>query len=86
MKLGQSRIDARGQVLVPAEVLRRLGLVPGSTVGWHDEGTAVVMRRGERHTSKAVHDVLFPEGSPPRRSLSELKEGVRAEFTRRGGG
>ncbi len=83
MKLAQSRITAQGQVSVPAEVRRRLGLVPGSTIEWDEDGTAVVVRRAGRHTSEALHHVLFPDASPPPRSLLELKEGIRERVRRR---
>ena len=86
MKLAESRITAQGQVSVPAEVRRRLGLVPGSTIEWDEEGTSVVVRRARRHTSEAVHEALFPEAiQQEAHSLSELKEGIRARMRRRAG-
>jgi antitoxin PrlF len=88
MKLAESRITAQGQVSVPAEVRRRLGLVPGSTIEWDVEGSAVVVRRAQRHTSEELHHVLFPEADAPpkRRPLSALKEGIRDRMRRRARG
>ena len=85
MKLAESRITAQGQVSVPAEVRRRLGLVPGSTIEWDEEGSTVVVRRARRHTSEDLHHVLFPDpaAEPRPRSLSELKEGIRERMRRR---
>ncbi len=54
-------------------------------IEWDEEGSAVVVRRAGRHTSEALHDVLFPELTTKRkpRSLAELKEGIRARMRRR---
>ena len=83
MKIAQSRVTSQGQVSVPAEVRRRLGLAPGSVLEWDAEGDDVVVRRAHRYSSADLHAALFPEGPPAARSLDELKEGVRANIARR---
>ncbi len=84
MKLAQSRITAQGQVSVPAEVRRRLGLAPGSVLEWEEEdGGAIVVRRARRFSSEDIHRVLFPEGAPEPRSLAELKAGIAEHMVRR---
>jgi antitoxin PrlF len=80
MKVAESRITAQGQVSVPAEVRRLLGLAPGSVLEWSAEGDAVVVRRAQRHSTADIHQVLFPAGPPPRRSLAELKAGISAHI------
>ena len=76
MKLAQSRLTAQGQISVPAEVRKRLELVPGSVLEWDAEGDLVTVRRVGKHTCEDVHAALF--SSPPRpRSPAELKEGIR---------
>lgn len=75
MKLAQSRITTQGQVSVPAEVRRRLGLAPGSVIEWDAEGDAIVVRRAQRFSSEEIHLALFPEGASERRSHAELKAG-----------
>jgi hypothetical protein len=35
------------------------------------------VRRVGRYTSVDIHRTLFPEGSPKRRTLEELKNGIR---------
>lgn len=77
MKLAKSRITAQGQISVPAEVRRRLELVPGSVLEWDVEDDQVIVRRAGKHTSEEIHRVLFPHGKPKPRSLKELKEGIR---------
>ena len=81
MPLAQSRVTAQGQISVPAEVRRRLGVGPGSVLEWDQQGSAIVVRRAGRYTSQDLHDALFKR-RPKRRSLAELKEGI-AQYMRR---
>lgn len=83
MKLAQSRVTAQGQVSVPAEVRRRLGLAPGSVIEWNADGDAIVVRRARQYSSKDVHQALFPEGAPTPRSLADLKEGIQRHIKQR---
>ncbi len=66
MKLAQSRVTAQGQVSVPAEVRRRLGIAPGASISWESEGDLVVVRRVGRFTSEDIHAALFDRPPPPR--------------------
>jgi AbrB family looped-hinge helix DNA binding protein len=36
--IAQSKITAQGQISVPADVRRKLGLGPGSILEWQEEG------------------------------------------------
>jgi antitoxin PrlF len=83
MALARSRLTAQGQISVPAEIRRRLGVGPGSVLEWNEEGEKIVVRRAGKYTSEEIHKVLFPNGPPPRRSLAELKEGIREYIRRR---
>ena len=83
MKLAQSRLTSQGQVSVPAEVRRRLGLAPGSILEWDADGDLVVVRRGHRHSSADVHATLFPEGKHDTQSLEVLKDGIRRSVAKR---
>ncbi len=77
MKLAQSRVTAQGQISVPAEVRKRLELVPGSVLAWdaEDDGDIVVRRVG-RHSFEDLHRALFTEAPQPR-TLEDLEEGLR---------
>jgi antitoxin PrlF len=76
MTLARSKLTAQGQISVPAEVRRRLGIGPGSILEWDEEGDSIVVRRAGRHTSEDLHQAVFAH--PPRpRTLSELKRGLR---------
>ena len=82
MKLAQSRITAQGQISVPAEVRKRLGLRAGSVLEWDAEDGRVTVRRVGRHTSEELHRALFTRPPPPR-SLAELKDGIRQRMRTR---
>ncbi len=77
MTLAQSKVTAQGQISVPAEVRRKLGLGPGSILEWAEEGGRVVVRRAARYSSEEVCRILFPAGLSKPKSLRELKEGVK---------
>ena len=82
MAIAHSKLTAQGQISVPAEVRRKLGIGPGSVLEWDDDGEQVVVRRVGRYTSEDVHRSLFPT-SPQPRPRAELKEGVRRNIQRR---
>ena len=77
MPIARSRVTAQGQVSVPAEVRRKLGVGPGSLLEWNEEGNAVVVRRSGRYTSVEIHRAVFGHENLPPRSLTELKDGIR---------
>jgi AbrB family looped-hinge helix DNA binding protein len=83
MPLAQSRITAQGQISVPAAIRRKLGVGPGSTLEWDEDGDRIVVRRAGEYTFADIHRVLFPNGPPPRKTLKELKEGIRENIRQR---
>ena len=76
MSKPQSRVTAQGQISVPAEIRRKLGIGPGSVLEWEEKGDVVVVRRAGKYTFEDMHRRFFPNGPPPRRSLKELKQGI----------
>ena len=82
MTLAHSKLTAQGQISVPANVRRKLGLGPGSVLEWDDDGEKIVVRRVGRYTSEEVHRSVFPTLPKPR-TLTDLKEGVRRYIKRR---
>jgi AbrB family looped-hinge helix DNA binding protein len=83
MALASSKVTAQGQISVPLEVRRRLGIGPGSVLEWDEHGDQIVVRRAGRYTSEDLHKAVFPEGMPQPRSVVELKEGIRQRMRRR---
>lgn len=82
MTKAHSRMTAQGQVSVPAEVRRKLGLAPGSVLEWHEEGGQYIVRRASRYSSKDIHDAVF-HTKPDTKALAELKEGIRRRTRRK---
>ena len=79
--IAESKITSQGQISIPAEVRRRLGVGPGSTLIWDEQDGRIVVTRAKKFTSEDIRKALFPDGPPKRQSLEELKEGIR-EYVR----
>lgn len=77
----RTKVTSQGQTSVPAEIRQRLGLAPGTTLEWDEQGDHVVVRRVGKYTSLDIHRALFPDGPPPRKTLEEMDEGI-AEYMR----
>lgn len=77
MPIAHSKITAQGQISVPAEVRKKLGVVPGSILEWDESNDQVVVRRSGRHTSTDVHDALFGKEKPKQETPDGVKEGIR---------
>jgi antitoxin PrlF len=75
--VARSKVTAQGQISVPAQVRRKLGIGPGSILEWDEEGEAVVVRRAGRYTSEDVHRARFPKRPPQVLTVEEMKSGVR---------
>jgi antitoxin PrlF len=76
MAIAQSKVTAQGQISVPAEVRKRLGIVPGSVIEWDEDGGKIVVRRKGKYTSEDIRKALFPDGPPKPASLKEMKEAI----------
>lgn len=76
MPIAQSKLTAQGQISIPAEVRRKLGVGPGSVLEWDERDDEIVVRRAGKHTSSEVHAALFEVGQ--RKPRATVKEGIRA--------
>ena len=84
MAIARSKVTAQGQISVPAEIRRRLGVGPGSVLEWEEGREGIVVRKGGRYTTDDVHRALFPDGEKPKaRNEAELKEGIRVYMRRK---
>lgn len=77
MAIARSKVTSQGQISVPAEVRKKLGIGPGSLLQWDEEEGKIVVRRVGRFSSEDVHSALFPKRAPKPRSLHDLKDGIR---------
>lgn len=82
VKIAHSKVTAQGQVSVPAEVRRRLGVGPGSVLEWDADGDAVTVRRSGRFTSEEIHAAIFPV-APGSKSVGDLKRGIASHVNTR---
>ncbi|HKC81840.1 MAG TPA: AbrB/MazE/SpoVT family DNA-binding domain-containing protein [Gemmatimonadaceae bacterium] len=85
MALAHSKVTAQGQVSVPAKVRQRLGVGPGSVLEWDEDGDRVVVRRAGRFSSEDIHRLLFSK-TPRRRTVQEMKNGIRRHVKKRHAG
>jgi AbrB family looped-hinge helix DNA binding protein len=87
MALAHSKVTAQGQISVPADIRKRLGIGPGSVIEWDEEGDNIVVRRSGKYSSEDIHRVLFPDGPPKRVSIKDMKQaigrGIAERYARR---
>ena len=77
MPIAQSKVTSQGQISIPAKVRQKLGIGPGSVIEWDEEGEQIVVRKAGQFSLFDARRALGFEHPPRRRSLKELKEGVR---------
>ena len=77
MAITHSKVTAQGQISVPVDVRRKLGIGPGSILEWEEDGGRMVVRRAGRFSSEDIHRALFGARTPEPRSVEELREGIR---------
>jgi AbrB family looped-hinge helix DNA binding protein len=83
MALACSKVTAQGQISVPAAIRQRLGVTQGSILEWDEDGENIVVRRAGRYSSEDIHRALFPKGAPKRRTIDDMKEGIRRHVRER---
>jgi AbrB family looped-hinge helix DNA binding protein len=83
MTIARSKLTAQGQISVPSEIRKKLGIGPGSVLEWDEKGDQIVVRRAARYGWDEVRKTLFPEGPPQSHTLDELKEGKKTYIRRK---
>jgi AbrB family looped-hinge helix DNA binding protein len=76
MAIAHSKLTAQGQISVPVDVRRKLGIGPGSVLEWEEDGGRIIVRRAGRFSSEEIHRALFGDCPPEKHSLDELKAGI----------
>jgi AbrB family looped-hinge helix DNA binding protein len=82
MTIAHSKITVQGQISVPAEVRKKLGVGPGSILEWEELDHCIVVRRAGKHSLADVRAALFPDGRP-RRKPAGIKEDIRKAVRKR---
>ena len=83
MTIAHSRVTAQGQIAVPAEVRKRLGVGSGSVLEWDERDNQVIVRRAGRFNSSKVHLAVFPRDAQAAKRPADVKEGIRKYIRKR---
>jgi antitoxin PrlF len=83
MTIAQSKVTAQGQISVPAEVRKKLGIGPGSVLEWYQQDGNVIVRRAGRFSSSDMHQALFPKGTPKAKCVPDVKGAIRKYIRKR---
>ena len=83
MAIAHSRVTAQGQISVPSEVRKKLGVGPGSVLEWEERDDEIVVRRAGRYSSTDIHAAIFAGRSPATNTTTELKDGIRRHMRKR---
>ncbi len=73
----------QGQISVPLDVRKALGIGPGSVLEWEDRDGEVVVRRAVRYSSADINHVLFQEFSPEPVSLADMKKSLKTRAAKK---
>jgi antitoxin PrlF len=83
MAIAHSKVTAQGQISVPMDVRRKLGIGPGSVLEWEEDGGKMVVRRAGRFSSEDIHQALFGAQPPKTHSIDEMRDGIRRYIRKR---
>lgn len=76
MAIAQSKITSQGQISVPADVRRKLGVGPGSVLEWEEEGGKIVVRRAGKYSFEDIHRALFGNKKPKPITVEQMDEAI----------
>lgn len=83
MAIAHSRVTAQGQISVPSEVRKKLGIGPGSVLEWEEIKGEIVVRRAGTYSSADIHAALFAGRAAATKTPAELKDGIRRYMRKR---
>ena len=83
MAIAHSKVTAQGQISVPAEVRKKLGVGPGSVLEWDEKDDQVTVRRVGRYSSSEVHEAIFAPKDQRSRRPADVKDGIRKYMRKR---
>jgi AbrB family looped-hinge helix DNA binding protein len=83
MAIAQSRLTAQGQISVPSQVRKKLGVGPGSVLEWEERDNEIVVRRAGKYSSADIHAAIFADHESVTKTITELKDGIRRHMRKR---
>lgn len=76
MAIAQSKITSQGQISVPADIRRKLGVGPGSVLEWDEDNGKIVVRRVGKYTFEDIHRALFGNKKPKPITVEQMDEAI----------
>ncbi|HEV2690670.1 MAG TPA: AbrB/MazE/SpoVT family DNA-binding domain-containing protein [Bryobacteraceae bacterium] len=76
MPIARSKITSQGQISVPADIRRRLGVGPGSVLEWDEDEGKIVLRRAGKYSFEDIHRALFGKKKPKPITVEEMDEAI----------
>jgi antitoxin PrlF len=76
MAIAQSKITSQGQISVPADIRRKLGVGPGSVLEWDEDNGKIVLRRVGKYTFEDIHRALFGNKKPKKITVEQMDEAI----------
>jgi antitoxin PrlF len=83
MAIAQSKVTAQGQISVPAEIRKKLGIGPGSVLEWDEHEGGVLVRRVGRFNSEDAHNALFAKKGKVKPAAAGAKDAIRKYIRKR---
>jgi AbrB family looped-hinge helix DNA binding protein len=83
MAIAHSRLTAQGQISVPSQVRKKLGVGPGSVLEWEERNNEIVVRRAGKYSSADIHAAIFAGREPLTKTTAELEAGIRRHMRKR---
>lgn len=83
MSIAHSKLTAQGQISVPAEVRKRLGIGPGSVLEWYEQDGALMVRRAGLYSSDEIHRALFASSVGEPGGAIDVKQAIRQQMRKR---
>jgi AbrB family looped-hinge helix DNA binding protein len=81
MPIARCKVTAQGQISIPVDVRRKLGVGPGSILEWDEDGNKIVVRRAGKFTFEDIHRTIFKGRKPEKHTVEDMKEGI-AQYIR----
>lgn len=83
MAIAHSRVTAQGQISVPSQIRKKLGVGPGSVLEWEERNDEIVVRRAGKYSSVDIHAAIFAGRAAATKTPMELKDGIRRYMRKR---
>ena len=76
MAIARSRITSQGRISLPAEIRRKLGVSPGSSLQWYEDGGRICVRGAGKYSFDDIHRALFGNKKPKAITVEQMDEAI----------